>query len=206
MEQNLSKKQIEKRKRIENYENEKGKFIELGYEEKIETISVLKANLFAFVTAGPFAILAIVIYFMKWQHISFFLNMADTLIFFTLIIVSIVVHELIHGIGWRMCCKNGWKSIHFGVIWKWLAPYCHCKEPLKFKSYIFGGLLPFFILGILMFLIALITGNSMLLIISIINILAAGGDTTIAFILLKYQDAEILDHPTQCGFVAFRKR
>lgn len=50
----------------------------------------------------------------------------------------------------------------------------------------------------------------MLFLLSLVNILSAGGDTTIACMELKYlkQDEKcyILDHPTNCGFVAFVKR
>ena len=94
----------------------------------------------------------------------------------------------------------------FGVMWKSFTPYCHCKEPLDFNSYLTGGIMPLLILGILVFIISFFTGNSLILIISLINILCAGGDTTICLLLLKYKDGLFIDHPTDCGFVAFTKQ
>ncbi|MPM97600.1 hypothetical protein SDC9_144775 [bioreactor metagenome] len=40
---------------------------------------------------------------------------------------------------------------------------------------------------------------------SLLNILCAGGDITIVLLAFKYKDAIFIDHPTDCGFVAFTK-
>ena len=44
------------------------------------------------------------------------------------------------------------------------------------------------------------------MILSLMNILSAGGDTTIGLLLLKYKDGLFIDHPTDCGFVAFTEQ
>ena len=53
-------------------------------------------------------------------------------------------------------------------------------------------------------------GNILCLWLGLLNLLAAGCDTTILYELLKCRkenggDLLIVDHPNQCGFVAFRK-
>ena len=78
-------------------------------------------------------------------------------------------------------------------------------KPLTFGKYLLGGLMPFLVLGLGLFLVALFAKNEMLLLCSLYNILCAGGDTTIACILLKHRHAVIIDHPTECGFWAFEK-
>jgi hypothetical protein len=60
--------------------------------------------------------------------------------------IGIILHEL-HGITWAKYTKDGFKSIRFGVLWKFLTPYCHCKEPLV-KHYIIGGIMPAIVLGL----------------------------------------------------------
>lgn len=68
--------------------------------------------------------------------------------------------------------------------------------------------MPFFILGICMGLVAIILRNPLILLIAVLNILGAGGDTAIAIKLFKYikkKNVLILDHPTECGFVGFKK-
>lgn len=90
-------------------------------------------------------------------------------------------------------------------MWKEVTPYCCCSEPLSFKGYILGGLMPFLVIGIGMFIIALVLGNNMIFILSMFNILGASGDLTIALMLLKCRKSVIIDHPTKCGFVTFNK-
>lgn len=50
--------------------------------------------------------------------------------FLGVLIIGIVFHELIHGIVWARYAKNGFKSNKFGILWKMMTPYCHCKESL----------------------------------------------------------------------------
>lgn len=95
-----------------------------------------------------------------------------------------------------------------GVFWSKLTPYCHCKEQVGVKEYLLALLMPFLILGIAQGVIALILESPFILFFSFSNILSAGGDTTIAFKLFKYMKRKntlILEHTTECGFVAFEK-
>ncbi len=196
---------IDKEFRLKNYRVQRQALLNAGYREYVGTISILKANLWALATAGPFAILAAVIYIIKWGALSIQLNLWNVVLFLLLFLISIPVHEGLHGLTWGICCRNHFKSIRFGIMKDSGTPYCHCMEPLHFGSYIAGGLMPFFLLGIILFLISLLLHCFLLLLLSMINILCAGGDTTIALMLFRYRDAKILDHPTDCGFVAFRK-
>lgn len=198
-----------KQKIIDNYEEQRRYYLEKGYVEKQEIISVVKANVMAFATAGPFAVVCILIWIFKMHRQEGIFNIRDLIWAWILCLICILIHELLHGVGWVLWTKKGWKSIYLGVMWDSLTPYCHCKEPLKPKQYLIGGLFPFFILGIGVFFAALFTGNGVLFFLSLINILSAGGDTTIACMELKYlkknEECYILDHPTDCGFVAFVK-
>jgi len=203
MKRKQSQKEIQKHIRLENYETERNRLLSLGYSEHIGTISIVKANIMAILIAGPIAIIAFVIYMLKWNQFS--INTTDFLIFYGLVIVSLPIHELIHGVVWSKYCKNGWKSIHIGVMWAMLTPYCYCKESIKFSGYLLGGLMPLFVLGIGLFVIAFVKQNPILMLLSVFNIVGAGGDITIAGMLRKYSQAKILDHPTECGFIAFTK-
>jgi hypothetical protein len=201
----IETKKASQNKLIENYENQKNQMLKLGYEEHVNTISILKANLMVFITAGPFAIIIISIYLALWKSIIFEINFSHLIILLA-IFISIPIHEFIHGFTWHFFCNKKWKSIHFGVLWKALTPYCHCKEPLNFNQYILGGLMPFLTLGLVISLIAIISGSSLILFIGLFNILVSGGDTTIAYKLLKHRKSKIIDHPTKCGFIAFAKK
>ena len=59
--------------------------------------------------------------------------------FLVYLIVGIVVYKLCHGIAWTQFAGRGFRSIRFGMSWKFLTPYCHRTEPLKVKHYRIGG-------------------------------------------------------------------
>lgn len=191
--------------RVAKFEEMKETLENEGYKGKQCTISVLKANLMAFVTAGPIAVICLFIYLKMSPQLQGSFSMYGIGAFFIAILASIFIHEFIHGITWSLFCKNRWKSIHIGMMWRQLTPFCCCLEPLKFRSYILGGLMPLLILGLGLFGVALVTQNMFVLGVSLMNILVAGGDTTIVVMLLKHKEAVIIDHPAECGFWAFSK-
>lgn len=111
---------LAKQRMLANYEQQRSRFVEEGYEEKKEIISVLKANLMAFVTAGPFAVLEIVIWILvkmrdagegSWTG-------NDLLVFWVMFFASFFIHELLHGVGWSIFAKGKWKSIYIGMMWE----------------------------------------------------------------------------------------
>ncbi len=209
----MSKSQINKQRMVEEYENIRLNMKKEGYTESICTISILKANVMALILALPFIIICIVVYHNKWsnlgpQIVEFFdvsSSFKEMILFWLIMLTSFAIHELIHGITWSLFCQNKWKSIHFGIMWSSLTPYCHCKEELKFKGYILGGLMPLFMLGFGVFIISLFTHSIMLFVLSLVNIIGAGGDMLISLMLIKYKNSIIFDHPTECGFIAFTK-
>lgn len=204
MEQN---KYDEKQQRLQDYQEQYRRLQAEGYTAKDCTISVLRANVMAFVTAGPFVVIAVALYLSKWAGDTFSLtaNLPGMLLFLAMLAVSIPMHEGLHGAAWSLVAKNGWRSIRFGVMRPSYTPYCHCKEPLGFFGYLFGALMPFAVLGVGTLVIAYLTGSAFFLAASAINLLAAGGDTTLVLMMLPYTKAQFLDHPFACGFTAFTK-
>jgi hypothetical protein len=120
-------------------------------------------------------------------------------------LVGAIVHELLHGVTWALFAKDGFKSIKFGVMWKILSPYCHCKEPLKFRHFIAGALMPTMLLGILPTLIAIYIGNLILLVFGIMFIAAGGGDLLMIYSLRNEKPSSLIqDHPTEIGCIVYR--
>ena len=121
------------------------------------------------------------------------------------IFIGIIAHELIHGVTWAVFAKKKIKSISFGVVWKYLTPYCHCNEPLLVKQYILGGIMPGIILGICPSIMAIVLGNYPLLLFRIIFSGAAGGDFMTVNILRKESmNSLVQDHPTKIGCYIYR--
>ncbi|MDE7121137.1 MAG: DUF3267 domain-containing protein [Oscillospiraceae bacterium] len=192
-----------------------------GFTEEKASISTVKANIDAIGTSLPFAILFL---FLFWiitgisgqEFINYIKDLFDETRLFGLPVVlvgfaSIPVHEGLHGLGWHLFCGKKWNSIEFGIMKELLTPYCYCGEPLKLSQYYLGLLLPFLTLGVIPSVLGLITGSVFLIVTGVYNIFLAGGDTTIACILVKYirvnseKSVKILDHPSECGCRIFLK-
>lgn len=193
-----------KQKILDNYETQRLRFLEEGYQEHSEIISVVRASVMAIITAVPVIILGTLLW-MAVNRGPGWLEGKNYLVMFLMFLVTVFIHELLHGVGWCLGAKGRWKSMYIGMMWESLTPYCHCKEPLAPGKYIFGGLFPVLILGGGLYIAALLTGSTLLLWLSMLNILAAGGDLLIVWHARRYKDGYVLDHPTECGFVIFQK-
>lgn len=166
------------------------------------SISMLRANIVALFIMVPVAILQFNLFHMLYgaQKMEFTLYLSNLLFFLVLLIASIVVHELIHGLTWMWCGKKPFSTIKFNVQWKTLTPYAHLKEPVEINVYRIGGFMPGFVLGILPFLLSLVLGNGNLLWFSIIQTAAASGDWLILWILRNVKSGALVeDHPVRAG-------
>ncbi|MDR2658118.1 MAG: DUF3267 domain-containing protein [Oscillospiraceae bacterium] len=193
--------------RTENLEMQAARLESEGYTARKRVIPLTKANVYAFLLYIPFGIVFTLIYhFVGGSFLLTFTHPVGLLVFVVAFIVLIVIHEGLHGFTWGLFCKNKFKSIQFGFIWKYLTPYCSCLEPLRFSAYILGCLMPLMVLGVGFFVVAAITKNHYLFYYANANVIGAGGDISIALMLLRNRKALIIDHPTECGFYAFEKQ
>jgi len=176
------------------------------------TMTAAEANLYALVFVIPILLLFGIPYYLLYLRnmtvdtlVEFLNNNRQLLVLKSLwallvLFAGIVLHELIHGITFLFFCRHGLKSIRFGIMWKFLTPYCHCKEPLKVRHYIIGALMPAVIMGFAPACLGIITGKIVLLLFGIIFSMAAGGDFLIVW-LLRRQPANsmVLDHESKVG-------
>lgn len=180
-----------------------------GYRQKDFLIGVLQANTLSLLVMLPFLALA------AWAYApfiaaggSFFLD-GQFFLLFLAILVLLVVHECIHGLTWSLFAPNHFASISFGVIWKALTPYCTCNAPLKRWQYVLGAAMPTLVLGVGLTAAAAVLHQNALFLLAEIMILGGGGDCLIILHMLRYRpaapDVLCLDHPYECGFVAFEK-
>jgi hypothetical protein len=191
--------------RIENYKDVKARMLRGGYRASVVIVSILKAHIMAVVITAPMVVLSLVLYRLKWGRLLVPTGRAELLLLAAVMVCCVPVHEWLHGATWSSFCKMGWRSVHIGVLWKALALYCSCKEALPCGGYLLGVLMPFAVLGVGIFLASYIAGNAFLLLLGLLNIIAAGGDLYMALLLLRHRKAAILDHPSDCGFTAFYK-
>lgn len=189
-----------------------------NYEKEKLTIDLVKANLYGILILIPiFFIYGIPFYLLHYNdstsisvreliNTNDISKLAFTIVFFATIIVGIILHELIHGLTWSLFAKKGFKSIKFGVLWKMLTPYCHCKEPLLLKHYILGAIMPAIILGFIPAIYSLIFGNVAILIFAVFFTMAAAGDFLVINLIRKEKNNSLVqDHPSEAGCFIYHK-
>jgi hypothetical protein len=166
------------------------------------SISMLHANVAAILIMIPTAILQFSLFHALHgaKNMDFTIRLQDLVLFLVFLVVSIVVHEFIHGLTWVVFGSKTFAAVKFDMQWKTLTPYAHLKEPIEVNLYRLGGFMPGFILGILFFIASIILGNSYLLWFSIIQTAAASGDWLILWILRNVKSGTLVeDHPSRAG-------
>lgn len=186
-------------------ENEKYEQIELS-------MTAAEANVRALVFIVPLLLLYGAAYLLVWpeqfssQNLGALVRTHRDLLLISpalmlvVFVLGAVVHELLHGLTWAIFCKNGLQSIRYGVYWKMLTPYCHCKEVLPLKHYIIGGMMPGLVMGLLPALAGIAMGHFLLFLFGLFFSMAAAGDLLILWMLRHRHASDLVqDHPDKIG-------
>ncbi len=168
------------------------------------TVSMLRANLMAFVMVPLAFLLFWLPYWAVWQRWPFAAFVAPTFAgLLTLILVfglSLIVHELLHAIGYWLVGGAPLSKIKFGFSWQGFAPYAHCQVPLQTTAYRISVMLPAVFLGVLPGLFGVALQQPLLIMWATLMLLAAGGDAAVLWAVRKVPStAHVLDHPQKVG-------
>ena len=204
--------------RLAHFEAVSDDLIQKGYKRTDLTVGIVKGNLFAVILFAVAAIIGVGVFYLVHRDLTKGVMitdsplgslMIDCILLLPVIIVLTVLHELIHGASWAIFAEHHFKDIRFGLIKKYLTPYCNCLSPLSRGQYIFGSLMPTIVLGIIPMIVAIAIGSMPILMIGILMTTAGGGDILCTREILRYKTkAETvlyIDHPTQVGGVIFEK-
>lgn len=132
------------------------------------------------------------------SDLSLFYN--HYLLFPLLIVAGIIAHELIHGLTWMVAGNTSRNAIKFGVNWRALAPYAHCEVPLEINAYRWGAVMPGIVLGLLPYLIGLMSGSGWFTLFGYLFLITASGDFLILWLIRKIESGEFVqDHPDEAG-------
>ena len=183
-----------------------------GYEKVLKIIDIVKANNIGLKLLIPTILIYGLPFYLIWKDSISFKDLFSAgsgwvfLKWLTIFLAGIVAHELVHGITWALFAKKGFSSIKFGVLWKYITPYCHCKEPLQIRHYLIGAITPFIFVGLLPAVYAIITGSINWLLFGIFYTVGAVGDFLIIKLLLpEKRNDYALDHPSEAGCYVYRK-
>lgn len=118
------------------------------------------------------------------------------------VLMGIFVHELIHGVIFAIYAPGGFRSVKFGFSKNLGSPYCHCSDALKVKHYMLAGIAPFVILGVIPYVLAIVTGNNWIKIFGLLFCIGGFGDLLVWIKLLKFDKNRLVrDHPSKMGFI-----
>ncbi len=185
----------------------------INYEKKLITFSIQEASFLYMRLLGilivalvvPFVIIYFQSFYSYFSYFHWFDFLQDCALFIFSIFFGIVLHEIIHGLTWALFAKERLRAIRFGVLWKYLTPYCHCKGYLKVKHYIAGAIMPAILLGILPTIGAFITGNAIIFFLGVYFTVAASGDFLIIYLLRNDScNSYVKDHETEPGCIVYK--
>lgn len=164
------------------------------------SISFEKANVIALVFL-PAALLPVAAHGAIWGMASLGKGFGDvfSLLFFPALLVSIVIHELLHAAGFLLGGAPR-AALRFGIDRKTLSPFAGCTAPLKARAYRFAIVLPALVLGVLPVAYGLATGAAWATMWGAFMLLCAGGDFAALWAMRAVPaGARVLDHPERVG-------
>lgn len=114
------------------------------------------------------------------------------------LLLGIVIHELVHGLTWKIISGLTFNDIKFGFNIKSFTPFCHIKKVVRIHEYVGGTLSPLLILGFTPVIIAYLIESYELLIFGFFMTIISSGDILIILKLMKFDwQGAIKDHPTK---------
>lgn len=184
-----------------------------GLEARLERISIITANVFGvlvMIIAGAIGYGAFYLVNGKdafsYDKLFGFAVPWGFMFFAAMYLISIFVHEFIHGFFWHFACEKKWDSIDFGFNAKLITPYCHCREALSVKRYFWGSIAPTLFLGVLPIILGVVIPNLFLVTFGVIGVVGGCGDIMVIWTLRKHKDCMLFDHPYEVGYAYFVKK
>jgi hypothetical protein len=164
------------------------------------SISLLRANLVAFGLGIPVAIVQLKLFVALHGAVQLRVTLLNGLLWLVILLVSVGVHELIHGLTWMWVGKKSAALVTYGVQWQTLTPFAHLNGPVEVNAYRIGGLMPGLVLGLIPYLLSLLLGDGNLLWFGILHTVAAGGDWLVLWLIRTVKRGALVeDHPTRVG-------
>jgi hypothetical protein len=112
----------------------------------------------------------------------------------------IVLHEVIHMVGWKVFSGLPWKAFSFGFDRKTLSPYCHAHEPMRAWAYRIGAALPGRLAGVLPVLVGFLNADGAWTLLGAFMTSAAVGDLYVLTAIRSIPNsAQVIDHPENAG-------
>ena len=121
------------------------------------------------------------------------------------LLISIVIHEGLHALGWIMLGGVRPSQVSFGFDRRNLAPYTHADADVRASAYRIAVALPGVLQGVIPTIIGLGIANGPLTLYGAFMLSAAVGDMYVLWIIRHLNGAALVrDHPSQVGCMVRR--
>lgn len=168
----------------------------------------LKLALLEALSIGFFLLLLVLSFFLL-KAFDIKLVMTENLAFsLVLLILWLVLHEILHGLGFYLWDYKKKKKIVFGMKIEKGIFYCMCKTKISKTNILIAILAPFIIIGIIPYILAFYFQSFLLLVLAIFNLTGSLGDIVMFIAILKMpKDIEYLDldDPTSFNIISKTK-
>lgn len=119
---------------------------------------------------------------------------------FVLIILYLMLHELLHSIGYYIYGAR-YRNIVYGIELEKGIFYCLCKQNVSKRNIMNSLMFPLFYIGIVTYILSFLIDSSYLLILSLFNISGCVGDIfTFLFIMKLDKDVEFSEFDDTTSF------
>ncbi|HUP88677.1 MAG TPA: DUF3267 domain-containing protein [Longimicrobiales bacterium] len=98
-----------------------------------------------------------------------------------LFVASVVIHELLHGVGFHYFGGVPWSEVRYGFNWRYLVPYASTTRPMTAKGYRWAALLPLIVTGLVPAAVGTALGDSRLVSFAAFMAGAAAGDVLVVW-------------------------
>jgi len=165
--------------------------------EYIYKFKLLQANIFSLVILAIFGVITFLINPELFKDFG-------TGLFLLLVLLYFMLHEVLHGIGYILGGAHP-KNIYFGIALEKGILYCLCREEIKKKAILTSLQMPFTVIGLITYVIGLLTNNSMLTILSICNLTGASMDLVMFFYIMRIKGVRYSETDKNDEFVLITK-
>lgn len=123
-----------------------------------------------------------------------------------ILLVSIVVHEGLHWMGYVGFGHLSWKTLRFGFNVRSLAAYVHSNSPVSISAYRRLVVLPGIVLGVVPACIGIGGEVGWITLYGFLILIGASGDLAILWKIRRVSpDSLVVDHPSRAGCWVFAK-
>ena len=128
-------------------------------------------------------LVSVIVYILEYKD-NYYMTTSLTNLFI-LMFIWLIIHELLHGIGFLIFKRVKLKNITLGMFLEKGVFYCMCKQKIDKRIILTSLLFPLTFIGIITLIIGMIINSYVLVLLSITNIVSAIGDIVMTIFFLK---------------------